>query len=396
MLMGRYFCLFTFVLTLAVTPRSFAQQHPVLPEQFAGWKATGPATSGAPTDAGSFAPAQAGQNAAPSALPAPLYAETGAKWAERRTYGQRTNQISAEAIVLRDPSSAYEFYTAQLAPGMAASTVGEYSALDANKLVALVGDVVLQVEQPRKIPAPDLEQLVNVIKARAHESPLPPIRAFLPEEDLVNGSQRYALGVAGLRNALEPHISSIVGTQNVEDAQREQYLHIADQIGFSSGAETMLARYQGNKGSAVLLLIDYPTPQLAELHLRHLQTALPDDPSAAKVTIERKGSLLSLMLTSSSPEYADALRASINFHTQVTWNEPSATATDPPWSVVLYRIFVGTGVFMVLAIILGIMFGGIRVMTKRYLPGKIFDRPKNIEILQLGLSGKRIDPSDFY
>ena len=394
--MGRYFCLFGLILALAAVPRCSAQQHSALPEEFAGWKATGPASFAMPADVSSFAPVQPGQTATPNSLPAPLFAETGAKWEERRTYAKGKNQISAELIELRDPSSAYEFYTAQLAPGMAASTVGEYSALDANNLVSLVGDVVLEVEQPRKIPAPDLEQLVNVIKARAHESPLPPIRAFLPEEDLVNGSQRYALGAAGLRNALEPHISSIVGTQDVEDAQREQYLHIADQIGFSSGAETILARYQGKKGSAVLLLIDYPTPQLAELHLRHLQTALPDDPNAAKVTIERKGSLLSLVLTSSSAEYADALRGNINFHTQVTWNEPSATATDPPWSVVLYRIFVGTGVFMVLAVIFGIMFGGLRVLTKRYLPGKIFDRPKNIEILQLGLSGKTIDPSDFY
>jgi hypothetical protein len=80
----------------------------------------------------------------------------------------------------------------------------------------------------------------------------------------------------------------------------------------------------------------------------------------------------------------------------VTWNEPSATATDPPWSVILYRIFVGTGLFMVLAIVFGVLFGGIRVFTKRWFPGKVFDRPQNIEILQLGLSGKRIDPSDFY
>jgi hypothetical protein len=390
--MGRYFCLLTIVLALAGVPRSSAQQHAILPDQFGGWNASGPAWSGAPT----FDASSANQSGPSTASLSPLFGETDAKWEERRSYAKGKNQISVDLLELRDPSSAYEFYTALLNPGMAPSTLGQYAALDTNKLLSLVGDVVMRVEQPRNIPSQELLQLVNIVKAHAHQSPLPPIRAFLPEEDLVNGTQRYALGAAGLRNALNPYISSILGAQNVEDAQREQYLHIADQIGFSSGAETMLAQYKGNKGSAVLLLIDYPTPQLAELHLRHLQTALPEDAGPAKVTIERKGSLLSMVLTSSSPEYADALRENINLHTQVTWNEPSATATDPPWSVILYRIFLGTGVFMVLAIVFGVLFGGIRVFTKRLFPGKIFDRPKNIEILQLGLSGKRIDPSDFY
>jgi hypothetical protein len=35
-------------------------------------------------------------------------------------------------------------------------------------------------------------------------------------------------------------------------------------------------------------------------------------------------------------------------------------------------------------------------VTKIFFPGKVFDRPERMEILQLGLSGKRIDPRDFY
>jgi len=44
----------------------------------------------------------------------------------------------------------------------------------------------------------------------------------------------------------------------------------------------------------------------------------------------------------------------------------------------------------------GIAFGGLRVIIKRLFPGKVFDRPQDIEVLQLGLSGKKIDPSDMY
>jgi hypothetical protein len=102
------------------------------------------------------------------------------------------------------------------------------------------------------------------------------------------------------------------------------------------------------------------------------------------------------VLSPSSPEYTKNLRAAIHYETQVTWNEPSQTATDPPIASVMVKIFIGTGVFMVAAFVLGIAFGGVRVITKILFPGKVFDRPNQMEILQLGLSSKRIDPSDFY
>lgn len=159
----------------------------------------------------------------------------------------------------------------------------------------------------------------------------------------------------------------------------------------------MLARYSsGSKGNGVLLLLEYPTPQLAEQHIHHLDEVLPPMAKQRGLNIVRKGSLLSMILSPSSPEYAKSLREAIDYETQVTWNEPSQTATDPPIISTLVKIIMGTGVFMVAAIVLGIAFGGVRVITKIFFPGKVFDRPNQMEILQLGLSGKRIDPSDFY
>jgi hypothetical protein len=172
---------------------------------------------------------------------------------------------------------------------------------------------------------------------------------------------------------------------------------LVDAAGFSSGAEAMLARFasRGREGG-VLLLLEYPTPQLAEQHIHHLDEVLPAAAKQAGTVIERKGSLLSMVLSPSSAEYAKNLREAVDYETQVTWNEASQTATDPPITSIMVKIFIGTGVFMVAAVVLGIAFGGVRVLTKIFFPGKVFDRPNQMEILQLGLSGKRIDPSDFY
>jgi hypothetical protein len=62
----------------------------------------------------------------------------------------------------------------------------------------------------------------------------------------------------------------------------------------------------------------------------------------------------------------------------------------------MFKIFLFTSLFLVLATIAGIAFGGFRVLIKHWLPGKVFDRPQDIEVLQLGLSGKKIDPTDMY
>ena len=225
---------------------------------------------------------------------------------------------------------------------------------------------------------------MKAVEAGSEKGPLPPIRTYLPATGRMLGTERYALGPEAMRAAMAGlGQSDMVG--------------IVDAAGFSSGAEAMLARYTSpGKGSGVLVLLEYPTPQLAEQHIHHLDEVLPAAAKQAGTVIERKGSLLSMVLSPSSAEYAKNLREAVDYETQVTWNEASQTATDPPITSVMVKIFIGTGVFMVAAVVLGIAFGGVRVLTKRFFPGKVFDRPNQMEVLQLGLSGKRIDPSDFY
>jgi Family of unknown function (DUF6599) len=227
------------------------------------------------------------------------------------------------------------------------------------------------------------EAATAAIKKRADPTPLPPIREYLPKDDMVNATQRYALGPATFR-------------ATAESAGKPEIAGLTSAVGFAQGAEAMLAQYRHGRDAGVLLLIDYPTPQLAELHMRHLDDALRDVAKGYEAKIERRGSLLSVVLGPSSGAYAEKLRDAVTYEMQVTWNEPSQTATDPPWAVVLYRIFVGTGVFMVMAVAFGVAFGGFRIFIKRLLPGKVFDRPQQMEVLQLGLSGHKIDTRDLY
>ncbi len=351
-----------------------AQQH-VLPDTFSSWHVTG-----CDVDTQKLA----------------LSLEAGEREFRQCQFTSGRQIVTILAGRYRDPSSAYEVYTSLLRPAMQPSTVGRFTAVDDWGLIALVGDIVFEVRQPRNISTKDLQELVSILALQSAKTPLPPVREYLPKEDLVNATQRYSLGPVGLRRALEPLTSRVFRSSSTPDSEREKYLAIVNRIGFGSGAEAMLAEYRSGRDGALLLLIDYPTPQLAELHLRHLDDALREVAKGYEAKIERKGSLLSVVLGSSSAAYAEKLRNAVTYETQVTWNEPSQTATDPPWVVVLYRIFVGTGVFMVMAVAFGVAFGGFRIFIKRLLPGKVFDRPEQMEVLQLGLTGHKIDTRDLY
>jgi hypothetical protein len=277
---------------------------------------------------------------------------------------------------LQDPSSAYEFYTFLLAPGMRSMGLGENSVLSQDDGRLLVGNLVVQANLSSKVKPESLQQFIPALRNKADTGPLPPIKNYLPRDWRVLGSEKYALGPEGFRAA-------------VTSLDQGALADLANEVGFKNGVEAMLARYKSDRTGGVLMLLEYPTPQLAEQHLHHLEQALHG-------TIERKASVLSVVFAPSSPEYAQTLRNQVNYETQVTWNEPRQTATDPPWVVILSKIFLFTGLFLGAATGLGVAFGGVRVLTKRLFPGKVFDRPESVEVLQMGLTGKKIDPSDLY
>jgi hypothetical protein len=272
----------------------------------------------------------------------------------------------------RDSSGAYQGYTFLRA---------QPSANSSNMLI-VKSNRVLWVSAYSILSADDRKSIDAWLQSISDGVSSPPIATYLPEKGKEDFTERYALGPAAFQGAAK-ELGSL-------DAAA-----LKDVAGFDSHAEAMFAKYKAVKDEATLLLIEYPTPQLAEMHLRHLQRAL-HDARLSTSSIERKGSLLSIVLATTSAEYAEKLRAAVNYETEVTWNEPSTTATDPPITSTLVKIIIATMVLMGMAFVLGLAFGGVRVITKRLFPGKVFDRPAQMEVLQLGLSGKPIDPRDMY
>jgi hypothetical protein len=350
-------------------------QTAILPDRFGAWEAEGPAKT--------ITTKELGTDWAQDTNLETVLAEAGLSAIEQRAYRNSQDEVTLRVFKLRDPSSAYEFYTFLLAPGMRNLGVGKDSALGQYDGRILVGNFVVQAALSPNTEPESLGELFGALKAKADPAPLPPLKSYLPTEWRIFGSEKYALGPGAFRAAMT-------------SLNQGAYADLSKEVGFQNGVEAILARYQGEHGSGVLLLLDYPTPQVAENHRHHLEEALPAAAKQAGVTVERKASLLSLVFAATSAMHAQAIRDAVNYETEVTWNEPHQSATDPPLVRMLYKIFLFTSLFLVVATMTGIAFGGFRILIKHWWPGKVFDRPESIEVLQLGLSGKKIDPSDMY
>jgi hypothetical protein len=329
-----------------------------------------PSNFGSFTDAGRIF-----RNIDPPLNSDPVLRESGFLNVADRAYKQGNHQVEFALYTFRDSSGAFEALTkVRTYPPFAPrnSSPGSHTIYKSN--------LVLNIASDAELDRATLKAVEDWLKSISDGVPAPPLADYLPNQNQSNA--RYALGPAGFRE-----YANEIGSQNLAA--------LADSTGFDSHAEAMFGKYKSGKEEATLLLIDYPTPQLAELHMRHLRRALAD----AKLTsssIERKGSLLSIVLAPTSAEYAEKLRGSVNYETQVTWNEARQVATDPPILSTVAKIFIATGVFMVVTVVIGIAFGGVRIITKRLFPGKVFDRKEQLEVLQLGLGSKPIDPSDMY
>jgi len=321
----------------------------------------------APTDA------QLAEEMNRSELQNPLMKEAGLVSVTPRTYVRDGRKAYFRLFAFRDSTGAYE-----------ALTVLQVDVVKQDEKVAprtfYKGNLILKIASETELEPETYNAAIAWLRTVSDGVASPPIAGYLPTEGRLLATDRYAAGPVAFQSATQLDEPAAAG--------------LVDLAGFNSGAEAMFSKYKRGKETATLLLIEYPTPQLAELHLKHMQRAILDLKNGASV--ERKGSLLSIVLRPTSQEYAEKLRSAVNYETQVTWSEPSTTATDPPIMSTLVKIFIATGVFMVVTVVVGIAFGGVRIITKRLFPGKVFDRKDQIEVLQLGLSSKPIDPTDMY
>jgi hypothetical protein len=345
--------------------RTSANAPDILPSAFAGWQITSPVqTSKDPRTADS--------------TNADVLKEYGFTDYQGATYTRNDGRkLTIKAARFADASGAYGAFTFYRSPEMLDETIGDKGCSLNQRVLFFRGNILVNAvfQQLSAMSAAELRELADDLpRALGPSRNLPTLPTYLPKANLQTNTARYIEGPIALTRVGAPLPA--------------QY------VDFQKGAEVELASYNVSGSSATLMLINYPNPQIAGDELRNIQAAQQKNQIEAQIIERRTGPILVLVSGPLSDGDARNLLSSVNYDADVTWNQNTYySLRDNPGNLIVGVITLA-GIIVGLSIVVGIAFGGFRVVIKRLFPNKVFDRPEQMEIIALHLSDRGSGPQD--
>jgi len=332
---------------------AFAAPMSVLPPSFNGWQ-----LDKASLKSGSD-PASA------DGADAPVLKEYGFNDFETGAYRRNGREMQIKIARFSDASGAYGAFTYYVQPQMQKEEIGDGAASNNKRILFFRSNLLVDatLDQVTAMSAADLRALADALpKAKGNLSTLPTLGGDVPKQSLIPHTLRYIEGPIALERLGVPIPATLVN--------------------FSMGPEVVLARYRSSNGEAYMTLISYPTPQIAAERLKAFQAAgLPAGPFFFK----RSGPLVVAINGNIPQSEAQSLLASVNYDADVTWNQATKENPRDNMGNLILGIFTLIGVILIVALGFGFAFGGVRVLAKKIFPNRVFDRPEDVEIIQLNL-----------
>ena len=368
----RFFPVISILVLLGLTPAALAvnpapkQAPPILPEQFAGWQIQGvPQIS---TDPAIADPTNA-----------PILKEYGFIDFASATYTRDDGRtLKLRAARFSDATGAFGAYTFYVQPEMVRESIGDQGSSAGQHVLFYRGHVLVDATFSQQSPmsAAQLRELAGDLpRPGGSAGNLPTFIQFMPRQGYIPQTQKYAMGPAAL-GALAPPVP-------------------ANLVDFTASSEVTLGHYNTSSGEATLMLISYPTPQLAAEHLKRIDAAHQiEQPQPGVSSIEsanaffdkRTGPIIAVVTGAISDADAKGLLNKVNYEASVTWNTPSGNQEVHDLYQLILNIVVLCAILAGLAIVAGVAFGGVRILVKRLYPDRVFDRPEQMEFISLHLT----------
>jgi len=287
--------------------------------------------------------------------------------------------LRVRAARFADASGAFGAYTYYLHPEMNKEQIGDQGASMGDRVLFYRGHVLIDAQFSKGTPmsGSELRELAGALpRPGGSAGNLPTFIQFLPSRHYISNTQKYVMGPIALAS-LELPITS-------------------DQVDFGASSELTLGHYQTPSGEATLVLVSYPTPQLAAEHLRRIEAAhgVADSNQSGVSTIngsgtffdKRSGPIVAVASGGISDNDAKSLLGMVNYEANVTWNSPTSDPQVHDLYMLILNIVILCAILAGLAIIAGVAFGGVRILMKRVYPDKVFDRAEQMEFISLHLT----------
>jgi hypothetical protein len=349
-----------------------AKLPPILPEEFAGWNLAGTMQTSKDPGIADSSNADVLKEYGFNDLTSAVYTRDDGR------------KLAVKAARFQDASGAYGAFTYYKRPQMQKEKIGDQGASFNERVLFYRGNILVdaQFEKLSAMSAAELRDLsAELPPPPGNASGLPGLPAYLPPQNYIQNSAKYIVGPAALQKS-----GASVNPQLVD---------------FAAGAEVVLGDYSttdNSTGQARLLLISYPTPQIAMAHLQEIDSAKQQgsqgspllDP--ATTFDKRTGPIIVVVSGQISPSDAKSLLARVNYEADVTWNQNTYfSRKDNPGNLIVNVIYL-CAIIGGFAVISGIAFGGIRILARRFFPDKLFDRP-DVGLISLHLSGNGSPPA---
>jgi hypothetical protein len=321
---------------------------PILPNAFGGWQIKGAVVIGNdPAVADPTNPA--------------ILKEYGFTDVASGTYTQDDGRkLTLRAARFTDASGAYGAFTFYKQPEMLNEKIGDQASSLNNRVLFYRGNVLVDAlfDKLSVMSAAELRELAdNIPLPQGGARNLPSLPTYLPKQAYVKNTAKYILGPLALDK-----IGSPISAQLVD---------------FGAGAEIIQGTYESSGGQATLVLISYPTPQIAAEHLRRIEAAhapnaqptaeTPPVVDVGTFSDKRSGPLVAIAAGPFSQSEAKSLLASVHYDADVTWNENTFFDKKNNLANLLWNVIILCGVLMALTLVAGFAFGGVRVLFRRLL-----------------------------
>jgi hypothetical protein len=337
----------------------------ILPQAFAGWQIS-------PVHPTSNDPAAA------DPVNAALLTEYGFTDFESANYSRDDGRkLTLKAARFQDATGAYGAFTYYRVPDMQNEEIGTKGASLNQRVLFFKGNILVDAvfERLSAMSAAELRDLSGHLpRPLGSAENLPVLPRYLPAKFFVSNTAKYVVGPIGLEKTAAPLAASYVD--------------------FSKGAEVMLGNYHTSDGGATLMLINYPTPQLAAAQLNLIDAARQAHQLGdLQIAVRRSGPIL-VLISGQVGSDAHALLSSVNYDADVTWTENTYFTRRDNAANLIVGVILLAAIICGLSVVVGVGFGGFRILIKKLFPNKVFDRPEQLEIIALHLSDPVKKPGD--
>jgi hypothetical protein len=285
-------------------------------------------------------------------------------------------KLTIKAARFQDASDAYGAFTFYKSPEMLNEKIGDQGYSLNQRVLFYRGNILVDAvfEQLSAMSAAELRELAGDLpRPPGTTGNLPGLPTYLPKDSYLKNTARYIVGPVALEQMEAPLSAAYVD--------------------FSKGAEVELGDYNLSGTPATLMLISYPTPQIAAVQLKQIESAAQAH-QLSQISVRRTGPILAVLSGAVSAGDAKALLAQINYDADVTWNENTYFTRRDNVANLIVGVIMLSAIICGIALVAGVAFGGFRILIKKLFPDKVFDRPEQMEIIALHLSDPVRKPGD--